>query len=87
VKLRPLISMGNYVTASEANRHFAKLLRKVREGRSFVVTSNGEPVARLVPIGADREDRERTKKKLLARLDKQPVPNLARWTRDELYDR
>jgi prevent-host-death family protein len=76
--------MGDYVTAAEANRHFVKLLRKVREGRSFIVTIRGRPVAKLAPIAP--VDREGAKKKLLAYLDRQPVLNLGRGTRDELYD-
>jgi prevent-host-death family protein len=42
------------VSAADANRKFSVLLRKVREGRSYVVTSHGKPVARLVP--ADKYD-------------------------------
>ena len=73
------------VSAADANREFSRLLRGVRDGHSYVVTSHGRPVARLLP--AD-ENFTRTAKRnvLLARLRKQPVTDTGRWSRDELYD-
>jgi prevent-host-death family protein len=38
------------VSAADANRKFSKLLRGVREGHSYVVTSHGKAVAKIVPI-------------------------------------
>ncbi|HEX6013130.1 MAG TPA: type II toxin-antitoxin system Phd/YefM family antitoxin [Geminicoccaceae bacterium] len=44
------------ITAREANHRFAELLSTVeKEGRGFVVTKRGRPVARLVPV--ETEDR------------------------------
>ena len=43
--------MDEAVSAADANRRFSLLLRGVREGRSYVVTSHGKPVARLIPAG------------------------------------
>jgi prevent-host-death family protein len=43
--------MEEPISAADANRRFSVLLRKVREGRSYVVTSHGKPVARLIPVG------------------------------------
>jgi prevent-host-death family protein len=78
------------ISAAEANRNFSQLLRGVREGRSYVVTSHGRPIARLVPINeakaADDRMREAAKRELLRRLESQPVIDIGRWTRDELYD-
>ena len=55
------------------------------------VTAHGKPVARLVPAGAedeiDRRVREAAKQELLRRLERQPVCDIGRWTRDELYER
>lgn len=82
--------MDETITAAEANRSFSRLLRGVREGRSYVVTSHGRPVAKLMP--ADHEDepmrrfRKAAKRALLERLAKQPALNAGPWTRDELYD-
>jgi len=78
--------MNKTVTAAEANRDFSKLLRSVREGDSFIVTSHGTPVARLVPIEDDTARREEAKQRYLDELRKRPALNLPRWTRDELYD-
>jgi prevent-host-death family protein len=38
------------ISAAEANRSFSRLLRGVREGRTYVVTAHGHPIARLMPI-------------------------------------
>src|SRR5271169_4888698 len=37
------------VSAAEANRSFSRLLRGVREGRSYVVTAHDRPIGRLEP--------------------------------------
>jgi prevent-host-death family protein len=79
--------MDKIVSAAEANRKFSDLLRGVREGQSYTVTSHGRPVARIVPAEARDAKAEAAWKKLLARLEKQPARQVERdWTRDELYD-
>lgn len=79
--------MEETVSAAEANREFSRLLRGVREGNSYVVTSHGRPVAKLVPISKSAEEKEVAFQKLMARLRSQPVQNIGRWTREELYER
>jgi prevent-host-death family protein len=75
------------VSAAEANRRFSRILRDVREGRSYVVTSHGTPVARIVPAREDEALAASAREALLARLRAQPVVVLGRrWSRDELYD-
>jgi prevent-host-death family protein len=74
------------VSAAEANRHFSKILRDVRAGETVLVTSRGEPVAKIVPANGDRPDRAEALKRLFDRLDAQPALNLPRISRDELYD-
>jgi prevent-host-death family protein len=76
--------MEKTVSAADANRNFSQLLREVREGRSYVVTSHGRPVARISPVEEKRTDK--AKAVLLARLEAQPVLRVGRWKRDELYD-
>lgn len=82
--------MEKAVSAADANRKFSLILRDVREGRSYVVTSHGRPVARIVPVesreGAAANVGVSARSALLARLKRQPVVNAKRWTRDELYD-
>jgi len=74
------------VSAAEANRKFSQILREVRQGRSYVVTSHGTPVAKIVPVSADARLSETAKAALLARLRKEKVVDVGRWTRDELYE-
>lgn len=76
--------MEKAISAAEANRKFSKLLREVREGRSYIVTSHGRPVARIAPVTEERSSK--AKSALLQRLRSQPVTDIGPWTRDELYD-
>jgi len=78
--------MDKAISASEANRNFSKLLRKVREGQSYVVTSHGRPVAKILPARAHAESEERSRAALLARLRSEPVVDIGPSTRDELYE-
>jgi prevent-host-death family protein len=41
------------VSASEANRSFAALLRQVAQGQSFTVHSHGRAVANLTPVSGE----------------------------------
>lgn len=43
--------MEKSVSAAAANRKLSKLLQGVRNGESYVVTSNGKPVARMSQMG------------------------------------
>ena len=80
--------MDTAISAADANRAFSRLLREVREeGRSFVVTAHGKPVARLVPCDAADAARGAMRAALLARLAAQPVVDVGRWSRDDLYER
>ena len=79
------------ISAAEANRSFSRLLRGVREGRSYIVTAHGRPIARLVPAAQDDAEDQRVRQAalhaLLDRVAKQPVIDIGHWTRDELYER
>jgi prevent-host-death family protein len=74
------------ISAAEANRQFSKLLRDVRAGETVLVTSRGEPVAKIVPAKGHKPDRAEALRRLFERLDAQPALNLPRIRRDELYD-
>ena len=78
--------MEEAVSAADANRRFSFLLRGVREGRSYVVTSHGKPIARLIPAGKHDAVATSARSALLSRLEKQPLMNAGRWTRDKLYE-
>jgi prevent-host-death family protein len=46
--------VSNTITLREANQRFARCIREVEGGAEYVITRNGRPVARLVPIGGRR---------------------------------
>lgn len=73
------------ISAADANRNFSQLLREVKEGSSYVVTSHGRPVARIAPISKEH-DADRARAGLLKRLRGQKAIDIGPWTRDELYD-
>ncbi len=76
------------VSAADANRKFSELLRGVREGRSYTVTSHGRPVAKITPVDAKSDaEKDAAWEKLLARLHSQPAQNLPKMTRDEMHAR
>ncbi len=77
--------MDEAVSAADANRKFSLILRSVREGNSFVVTSHGRPVARIVPANERERVVSGARTTLLSRLEGQTVLDAGRWTRDELY--
>lgn len=77
--------MEETVSAANANRRFSRLLRAVREGHSYVVTSHGKPVAKIVPIGKHDELAAETRTTLLSRLLSERLAEIGPWTRDELY--
>jgi prevent-host-death family protein len=78
--------MEKAVSASDANRKFSQLLQGVRRGKSYVVTSHGRPMARLIPVEESSEASAGAWDALMARLRDQPVQDIGRWTRDELYE-
>ncbi|WP_217570222.1 type II toxin-antitoxin system Phd/YefM family antitoxin [Mesorhizobium sp. GbtcB19] len=78
--------MDEAVSAADANRRFSHILREVREGQSYVVTSHGRPVARIVPAEKHEGVAARSRAVLLSRLERQPIVDAGRWTRDELYE-
>ncbi len=79
--------MDNPVSAADANRSFSQILRDVRAGQSFLVTAHGKPVARIVPCTEAANARDAARTALFKRLGSQPVTDIGRWSRDELYER
>lgn len=78
--------MDKSVSAADANRNFSQILQAVRRGRSYVVTSHGKPVAKIVPVTEFDAVASSAWNALLTRLRSQPVTDIGRWTRDELYE-
>lgn len=79
--------MEEIVSAADANRKFSLILRSVRDGQIFVVTSHGRPVARIVPAEKGETVVSGARAALLSRLERQPViDDAGSWVRDELYE-
>ncbi len=76
--------MDETVTAAEANRSFSRLLRGVREGRRYIITSHGRPVAEIIPV--EKPDREAARAALFDHLARQKAIDIGPWTRADLYD-
>jgi len=80
--------MNRIVTAAEANRDFSKLLKRVKEGDTVVITNHGTTIATLAPADADDlAARQKALDALVERLQNQPVKNIGKWTRDEANER
>jgi prevent-host-death family protein len=78
--------MEKPVSAADANRKFSKLLRAVRDGQSYVVTSHGKVVAKIVPAAEDSGATHVARTALLKRLRSEPIVRIGRWKRDQLYE-
>ena len=78
--------MERGVSAAEANRKFSKLLRTVREGQSYVVTSHGKAVAKIVPLQKSDGVTRGARTALVRRLRSERVTKIGRWSREELYE-
>ncbi len=85
--------MSETITAAEANRQFSRILGEVKDGASYIVTSHGKPVARIVPFSAAHDtdgptpEQLEARRKLIERLKAQPIVDIGPWTREELYER
>jgi prevent-host-death family protein len=77
--------MEKAVSAADANRKFSKLLRTIKEGHSYVVTSHGKAVAKIIPIEKSDAARPGARSVLLKRLRSGPVVTIGRWSREDLY--
>jgi prevent-host-death family protein len=78
--------MDRFITATEANQRFSEVLRDVRDGESFTVTSHGKPVARVTPFEVDGADRVAKVHALLAQVQGRSIQITGPWTRNDLYD-
>lgn len=83
--------MESTITATEANRSFSALLRRVRRGDRFIITSRGEPVATLTqassPSESEVERRRKSWNAFKRRLNARPVRNLPRFTREDMHEK
>lgn len=78
--------MEQPISAAKANREFSTVLKGFRDGNSYVVTSHGKPVARIVPAGRHYARVSSAREEMLTRLAQQRVIDIGSWTRDQLYE-
>ncbi len=71
-------SIGSY----EAKTHLPRLLDRVARGESLTITRHGRPIARLVPMEQDSQDRARS----AAQRIRERRSRLARVSVAELID-
>lgn len=67
------------IGAYEAKTHLPRLLDRVAQGDSMIITRHGKPVARLVPVSSDRERAREAAARIVERrrhLDLAPLAEL-----------
>lgn len=78
------------VSLREANQHLSRYVRDVEAGAEVVITRRGRPVARLVPVAAERQfsaEQEAALARTVARMKRGYSLGGQAPRRDELYDR
>jgi len=46
--------MQHQISLREANQHLSRYIKSVERGEELVITRRGKPIARLVPVEAER---------------------------------
>jgi prevent-host-death family protein len=77
------------ITARRANQEFSKLLAEVKSGQEVVITSRGEPVAKMIPYRPREMTTERRKaiRRMMALVRKGYDLGGKGFTRDEMHER
>jgi prevent-host-death family protein len=82
--------MDKEVALREANQQFARYVRAVEAGQSFVITRRGRPVARLVPVEPGRRvltpEQQAARARALERMRRGWDLGGYKFRRDELYE-
>lgn len=82
--------MTKSVTLREANQAFSRCIREVEGGEEFVITRNGVPVARLLPVSKRRvltPEQQAALERVKAAMEKGWDLNAGPLDRDSLYER
>jgi len=83
--------MDKEVALRDANQQFARYVRAVEDGESFVITRRGKPVARLVPVEAGRRilttEQQVIRQQVLDRMREGWDLGGEKFDRDELHER
>ncbi len=81
--------MSKTISLREANQAFARCIREVEAGEEFTITRNGQPVARLIPVGRGRvltPEQEAAVARLRVAMETGWALHAGPLNRDDLYD-
>jgi prevent-host-death family protein len=82
--------MDKEVALREANQQFARYVRAVEAGETFVITRRGRPVARLVPVEPGKRvltpEQQAARERALERMRQGWDLAGYKFNRDELYE-
>ncbi len=84
------VKLVKIISLREANQAFARCIRDVEAGAEYVITRNGEPVARLAPISDERilsSEQNAARVRARARMQKGWPLAAKPLDRDKLHDR
>jgi prevent-host-death family protein len=82
--------MPKQISLRDANQGFARCIREVEGGEEFVITRNGRPVARIVPIAGKRvlsAHQQAARERMRRRMKKGWPMGIGKIDRDSLYER
>ncbi len=82
--------MAKQISLRDANQGFARCVREVEAGQEYVITRNGKPVARLVPIAGHRvltSQQQAARARALARMRKGWPIGAGKLNRASLHER
>ena len=83
--------MKRMITAREANQHLSQYLHQVMEGKGFVITMHGKPVACLVPANKSVDphtvEQRVAWKDLKSAMKKGYDLGGKKFNREDIYDR
>jgi prevent-host-death family protein len=81
--------MNRRVSTAEVKQNLTAILHDVEEGESFVITSEGQDVARISPVeqfDVNSEKAKQARKELFEHLRQVKPIDIGPWTRAELYE-
>jgi prevent-host-death family protein len=84
------LPLAKIISLREANQAFSRCIREVEAGAEYVITRNGEPVARLAPIAGHRilsREQSAARARARARMEKGWPIAAGPLDRDELHER
>ena len=82
--------MSRTISLREANQGFSRCIREVEAGEEYVITRNGRPVARLLPIAGHRvltPEQQAARRRARFQMEKGWQIGAGALDRDSLHER